>query len=157
MKQVIVGLGVLVVFVAYSLGVRHEQSAAVISAAPAAQPAGSAPTSSGINTPSNPQPAPTSAHGYKNGTFSGSAEDAFYGNVQVSATISGGKLTDVEFLQYPDTHSTSVMINQQAMPMLKQEAIQKQAARVDIISGATFTSQAFVQSLTNALDQARPL
>jgi uncharacterized protein with FMN-binding domain len=49
------------------------------------------------------------------------------------------------------------MINQQAMPMLKQEAIQKQAARVDIISGATFTSQAFVQSLTNALDQARPL
>ena len=92
---------------------------------------------------------------YKDGTYTGSTEDAYYGNVQVSATVSGGKLSDVNFLQYPDSHDTSVMINQQAMPYLKQEAIQAQSAQVQVISGATFTSQAFIQSLTNALSSAR--
>jgi len=80
--------------------------------------------------------------------------DAYYGNVQVRATISGGKITGVTFLQYPHTHSTSVYINQQAMPYLQQEAIKAQGANVDIVSGATYTSQAFIQSLGSALAQA---
>ena len=86
--------------------------------------------------------------------YTGSSADAYYGNVQVSAIISGGKITDVKFLQYPDTHNTSVIINQQAMPYLKQEAIKAQSPNVQIISGATFTSQAFQQSLQAALSQA---
>jgi len=72
----------------------------------------------------------------------------------VSATISGGKISNVKFLQYPNTHSTSVMINQQAMPYLIQEAIQAQSSNVQIISGATYTSQAFQQSPQAALAQA---
>lgn len=92
--------------------------------------------------------------GYKDGQYTGNAADAFYGLIQVKATISGGKITDIQFLQYPNDRNTSVEINRQAMPMLKQEALSTQNAHVDIISGATDTSQAFVESLANALSQA---
>lgn len=91
---------------------------------------------------------------YKNGTYTGSVADAFYGNLQVRVTISSGNITDVQFLQYPSDRSTSVYINSQAMPLLKQEAIQAQGANVSGVSGASASSQAFVQSLQSALSQA---
>lgn len=91
---------------------------------------------------------------YKNGTYTGSVADAFYGNIQVQAVISGGKITDVIFLQYPSDRRTSIEINSQAMPYLKQEAIAAQSAQVDGVSGATATSQAFIESLGSALQQA---
>lgn len=92
---------------------------------------------------------------YKDGSYAGSAADAFYGTVQVKAVILDGKIADVQFLQYPNDRSESVQINQAAMPSLKQEAIQKQNANVDIVSGATQTSEAFNQSLADALAQAK--
>jgi len=92
---------------------------------------------------------------YKDGTFNGSTADAYYGYIQVQATISSGKITDVQFLQYPSDRSRSVAINTVAMPNLKQEAIQAQSANVDIVSGATDSSQAFIQSLSSALSQAK--
>ncbi len=92
---------------------------------------------------------------YKNGSYTGSVQDAFYGNIQVQAVISGGKITDVIFLQFPNDNRTSQYINSQADPMLKQEAIQVQSAQVDIISGASASSQAFQASLADALSQAK--
>lgn len=166
MKKIIIGLGVLGIFIAYSLWVRHEQPAI----APPSALASSGNSSSGSSSPgnnsgnsSNGSDTPglsggnsNSASGqYKDGTYTGSAADAYYGNVQVSATISGARISSVTFLQYPDTHSESVMINRQAMPYLQQEAVQAQSAQVQIVSGATFTSQAFIQSLTAALSQAK--
>ena len=102
-----------------------------------------------------PTATPKPASGYKDGTFVGSAADAIYGNIQVQATISNGQLTNVQFLQYPNDRGTSIEINQQADPLLAQEAIQSQSANVNIISGATDSSQAFVQSLQSALDKAK--
>lgn len=92
---------------------------------------------------------------YKNGTYVGSAADAYFGNVQVQVSISGGKISDVQFLQYPSDRSTSLRISNYAMPVLKQEAIQAQNYNVDIVSGATQTSMAFQQSLASALAQAK--
>ena len=92
---------------------------------------------------------------YKNGSFTGSVQDAYYGNVQVQAVISGGKITDVVFLQYPNDNPTSQYINSQTMPLLKQEAIQAQSANVSGVSGASATSPAFIASLTDALSQAK--
>lgn len=91
---------------------------------------------------------------YRDGSYVGNVEDAFYGNVQVKVIISGGQINDVQFLDYPHDRNTSVRINTQAMPYLKQEAIQAQSANVDIVSGATATSEAFIQSLSSALSQA---
>lgn len=110
------------------------------------------PTSTPIPTAT---PAPVLASGFKDGTYTGDPADAFYGNIQVQATISGGEITNIQFLQSPNDRGESIQINQQADPVLAQEAIQAQSANVDIVSGATDSSQAFVQSLQSALNKAK--
>jgi uncharacterized protein with FMN-binding domain len=100
-------------------------------------------------------PTVSKSAGYKDGTFTGSVADAFYGKIQVAAVISRGKIIDITFLQYPNDRNRSIEINSQAMPMLKSEAISSQSGNVDIISGATDTSQAFIQSIGDALQQAK--
>lgn len=102
-----------------------------------------------------PTATPVASSGYQDGTYTGNAADAFYGMIQVQATIANGKIINIRFLQYPNDRGTSIVINQQADPMLAQEAIQAQSANVDIISGATDSSQAFIQSLQSALDKAK--
>lgn len=165
MKKFMLSVAVLGIFLIYSAGIRHQtpvlaKPASLVASGSAPNsspnPAGSSSTTpSGTTGSSTTSPPPASTGGkYKDGTYTGSVADAYYGNVQVSVTVSGGKITGVKFLQYPNTHSTSVYINQQAMPYLQQEAIQAQSPNVQLISGATFTSQAFVQSLSSALSQA---
>lgn len=91
---------------------------------------------------------------YRDGTYTGNVADAYYGNVQVQTTIVNGKITDIQFLQYPSDRRTSQEINSQAMPILKQETIVAQNARVDMVSGATQTSRAYIESLQSALAKA---
>lgn len=91
---------------------------------------------------------------YRDGTYTGSVADAYYGYIQVRAVIQQGKIADVAFLQYPNDRRTSIEINSQALPLLKVEAIQAQSAQVDIVSGATDSSIAFRESLASALAQA---
>lgn len=107
------------------------------------------------NNPPAVNPIPAANGAYRNGTYTGSLADAYYGNLQVQATIEGGKITDVIFLSYANDRSTSIYINTYAMPILKSEAIQTQKTPVDIVSGATATSDAFNQSLAYALNQAK--
>jgi uncharacterized protein with FMN-binding domain len=120
---------------------------------PTGQPTATSPPKR--NTPSATT-APTSVPvgQYKNGTFTGGVADAFYGNIQVAAVITGGKLTNVSILQYPNDRNRSIAINSQALPILQSEAVQAQSAAVDMVSGATDTSGAFIQSLSSALSQA---
>jgi len=105
-------------------------------------------------TPIPPTPQPSLGL-YKDGTYTGPTVDAYYGLVKVQATVQNGKITDVQFLQYPSDRRTSVEINTQAMPWLQQEALQVQSAHVNIISGATFTSEGFAMSLDAALKTAK--
>jgi uncharacterized protein with FMN-binding domain len=151
MKKIALGLFVAVSFIVYALHGRHEASGAVTT--PKTSPA---PTNSGTSTvtPASPSTGTASSSQLKDGSYTGNAADAIYGYIQVQAVIQGGKLTDVVFLQSPNDRSTSREINNQAMPMLKQEAISAQSAQVDGVSGATDSSQAFVQSLGAALKQA---
>lgn len=93
-------------------------------------------------------------HGYRDGVYTGPAMAAGYGKVQVKVFVHNGKLFDVQFIDYPHDRQTSQQINAQAMPWLKQEAIQAQGANVNVISGATLTSKAFVESLQSALQAA---
>lgn len=165
MKKIIVGGGLLLVFFAYALDQNQETPVAI--KPPANFNNGGAndnkqnsnTKNSGSNNSqssqsnNNQNSAPSTT--YKDGSYTGNAADAYYGNIQIQATISGGKITNIHFLQYPNDRGTSIAINQQADPMLAQEAIQAQSANVDIISGATDSSQAFIQSLQSALDQAK--
>lgn len=91
---------------------------------------------------------------YKDGVYVGDSIDANYGNIQVKVTIANGKITDIQFLDYPHDRARSQTINTEATPILVSEAIAAQNADVDAVTGATFTSAAFIESLQSALDQA---
>ncbi|HTP00403.1 MAG TPA: FMN-binding protein [Anaerolineales bacterium] len=151
-------------FVAYERLVRPDSVPA--QAAPTAFiPATVAPFASSGGSflpPASSQPTSTSgsssqvhASSYKDGTYTGQPVDAYYGLVQVQVTVHGGSIQDVQFLQYPSDRRTSQRINSIAMPYLQQEALQAQSAQVDIISGATLTSEGFQMSLQSALQGAR--
>ncbi len=92
---------------------------------------------------------------YRDGEYTGISADAFYGRVQVVAVISGGRIADVIFLDYPQDQATSVQVSGGAVPILRSEAVAAQTAEVDIVSGATQTSKAFRVSLASALAQAK--
>jgi uncharacterized protein with FMN-binding domain len=91
---------------------------------------------------------------FKDGMFQGGTYDAYWGKVQVQATVQGGRLVTVDVLNYPNHRSTSRAINRQALPMLQSEVIAAQGVRVNIISGATLTSNAYLRSLYTALKQS---
>jgi uncharacterized protein with FMN-binding domain len=88
------------------------------------------------------------------GTFVGRGFDAYWGIVQVQASIQGGRLISVDTLKSPNHNRTSKSINRAALPPLQKEAVRTQSARVHIVSGATLTSRAYVASLKDALKQA---
>lgn len=94
-------------------------------------------------------PAPTGT----DGTYTGTTYQSTYGPMQVTATISGGQLTDVSWVQLPPDHH-SQGIADQATPILVQDALETQSAQVNTVSGATYTSEGFRRSLQSALDQA---
>ncbi len=77
-----------------------------------------------------------------------------YGPVQVAVSVSGGTITAVNVLQYPAGNSRDQQINGYALPRLVQQTLDQQSARVDMISGATYTSQGYAASLQSALDKA---
>jgi uncharacterized protein with FMN-binding domain len=119
-----------------------------------AAPVGSA-SNQVAQLPVQPASLATTSGQYKNGTYTGSVENAFYGQVQVQVTIQGGKISTVQFLNFPQDRRTSQRINSVAVPTLQTEAVQAQSANVDVVSGATLTSQAFMASLQTALNGAQ--
>jgi uncharacterized protein with FMN-binding domain len=160
-KKIIVSVVIIGVFVVYCfLYGRAGLIAQVPTSTVDSRPASSATAPASTSTPpaggtggTTSTPAPGAL--YKDGSYTGSVADAQWGNVQVKAVIQNGKITDVQFLQYPNDRSRSVYINSIADPELTSEAIQAQSANVDIITGATDTSMAFIQSLSDALAQAK--
>lgn len=152
MKKFIVAVFIVGAFVLYSF-LYHLNAVALL---PTSSTDSSLSTSASSTTA--PAPSSTSTSGsspYKDGTYTGSVADATWGNVQVKAVIQHGKITSVQFLQYPNDRNRSIMINNYADPQLSNEAIQAQSANVDIVTGATDSSQAFMQSLSDALSQAK--
>jgi uncharacterized protein with FMN-binding domain len=87
-------------------------------------------------------------------TVTGSTVNTRWGPVQVQLTVSGGKITDVAMLQYPNANGTDQQISSYALPILMQDTINAQSANIDMVSGATYTSTGYLQSLQSALDQA---
>lgn len=84
----------------------------------------------------------------------GPVVDTRYGPVQVEVILQGGRITDLKALEYPSEARRSQSISQQALPLLHDEGLSAQSASIDTISGATYTSDAYAQSLQAALDRA---
>jgi uncharacterized protein with FMN-binding domain len=87
-------------------------------------------------------------------TYTGSAADTRYGPVRVRVTVANGKVTNAEAVVYPTSAALDQQINSYAIPQLNSEATSASSANIDMISGATFTSQGYIASLQSALDQA---
>ena len=99
------------------------------------------------------QPA-TGQKGTFTGQKTGTAVQIPFGTVQVQVTFQNGKITDVQAVQMPSDQRHSAEISSAVAPMLHDEVLQAQSAQVNTISGATYTSMGYLQSLQSALDQA---
>jgi uncharacterized protein with FMN-binding domain len=152
-KKVLLGAGVvliIILFVVYEkFGAGTTQQAATNSEP---TPSSSGSQSGSTGSTSNTGGAPTAS--LKDGQYTGDIADAFYGQMQVGITIGGGKITDIQLLQYPNHAGHTLDVSNSSLPQLKTEAIEAQSANINVISGATQTSQAFMQSLNSALTQA---
>jgi uncharacterized protein with FMN-binding domain len=118
-------------------------------------------TNSGIATTTAaataaPTPDTTSGSGTSSGskTYSGSVAQTRWGPVQVTITVTGGKITDVAVPTYPNGNHRDEEINAYALPVLTQETLSAQSADIDTVSGATVTSDGYKESLQAALDAA---
>ena len=105
---------------------------------------------------STPSPGATSSKSAStaSGTYVGAVEQTRFGNVQVQVAVAGGKITDVVALQLTDRGSRSVQISNQAAPILRSEVLATQSAKVDGVSGATYTTDGYLSSLQSAIDKA---
>src|SRR5579859_2066920 len=117
MKKLLLSFTVILTFIGYSMYQKNQASQV---------PLVSSKNKLLVITPTiTPQSVTTSPKTsmYQDGVYTGAVKDAYYGNIQVQAVIQNGKITDVQFLQYPNDRDTSIQINTQAMPILKQEVI----------------------------------
>lgn len=87
-------------------------------------------------------------------TVTGSAVNTMWGPVQVQIAVNGASITQVKVLQYPNGNSRDLQIANYALPVLIQETMKDQSAHIDMVSGATYTSTGYIQSLQSAIDQA---
>lgn len=113
-------------------------------------------SSSGQSRPSGRSSASNSGSsgGGATGTYTGAVEQTPYGPVQVAVTLSHGKLTNVQAVQTPSTDSRSRAIADYAVATLTREALGVQSAHIQAVSGASYTSEGYMQSLQSALDKA---
>ena len=136
-----------------SIGPDSSVGPAPSSAPSVAAGAGETPSPTGSRRP-GATPAPTKVAVKGSGTYPGDAVQEPFGVIQVQATLANGKLTAVTVVQMP-TRGRSGFISADAAPILQSEAISAQSANIDSVSGATYTSQAYAQSLQSALDRAK--
>ncbi|WP_369187463.1 FMN-binding protein [Streptomyces sp. R08] len=113
-----------------------------------------------------PAPAASSSSGANSGTGSGGSTttgtktvtgetaQTRWGPVQVKITLTNGRITDVSAVQSPSDNPRDQEINSYALPELRREVLAAQSAKIDTVSGATYTSDGYRQSLQSALDSA---
>jgi uncharacterized protein with FMN-binding domain len=123
------------------------------STVPSTAPSSSAPGSTATTPSATPSATPSSATATST-SYVGSAVDTRYGIVQVKVTIAKHTITNVSFVQLTAFDGRSQEINSQAAPILLQETLSAQSAQIDSVSGASYTTQGYEQSLQSALDQA---
>jgi uncharacterized protein with FMN-binding domain len=165
MKRVVLAVVSTVMGLVALLSFKSHEHVTVGANLPSATLGGGSSATGGAASASTPTPAPdasapsaapssaaTASSAPK--TYDGTAIQTRYGTVQVQVTVAAGKLTNVAFLQLTSDDGRSAEINSQAGPMLLQETLSAQSGNIDTISGATYTSEGYVQSLQSALDQA---
>ena len=115
---------------------------------------GSTGSSDSTGTSDSSGSAGASSTGLVDGSYTGTSAGTRFGPVQVQITVSGGQITAAQAVDYPTENRRDQQINQIAIPRLVSETLAAQSADIDMISGATYTSDGYIQSLQSAIDQA---
>lgn len=138
----------------------HKPAPAAVLGGSAGQPAGqggpgaSAPARSPSATPSATGLGAATSPGNASATTSGAMEQYGYGELTARVAISGGRITTVTVPVLRTAEQYSQQLAAQVIPMLRNEVLTAQSASINAVSGATYTSQAYAQSVQAALDKA---
>ena len=154
MRRIVVALmgtlSGLVMLFSYHTSTNSEAAVAVSIASGDTSSTGSSTTSVSPSTSSGS----SASSGSSSGTYTGTAVSTQWGTVQVRITVQNGKITKSEAVQYPTGNPKDEQINAYAVPQLNAEVVSKQSGSIDAVSGATVTSNGYLQSLQSAIDQA---
>lgn len=154
MRRIVIWLAstitIVVLLFGYHTSTNKTSSAATVSSTSSPTTSASSPSSSSSSSSSGSSGSDSS----KVTTYTGSVAQTRWGPVQVKITVQSGKITKITVLQQPDGNHKDAEINSYALPILIDETVQDQSADIDMVSGATVTSQGYVQSLQAALDEA---
>jgi uncharacterized protein with FMN-binding domain len=154
------GLAALLSFKTHSLAAAAPEATSTPSAsAGTSQPMASGAGSSSASPAASKKASAAASKGSASGkastrTVTGTVANTQYGPMQVQATLAGTKITKVTVLQRTNDGAESDEIDGNAIPKLTSETLVAQSAHIDAVSGATYTSSGYVQSLQSALDQA---
>lgn len=167
MRRAVLTLGGTLAGIAALLALKFQPAASSLAAGtPAAPvttgtpPASTAPASTGASGASAKasKPAATSSGGTSNSAtarmITGAVDNTSYGPMQVAITVAAGKITKISVVQQTNTGSESQQIDSGALPKLTSEALAAQSSKIDAVSGASYTSAGYIQSLQSAIDKA---
>jgi uncharacterized protein with FMN-binding domain len=156
MRRLLLALASTAAGLAAVLSFKTHSSAATsdVAAAPATGTQGgtSAPASAGAGSASAAGRGTAGSAGTR--TVTGQVASTQYGPMQVQVALDGHKITGVKVLQQTDTGTESQQIDANAIPQLNRETLTAQSARIDAVSGASYTSAGYIKSLQSALDKA---
>jgi len=133
---------------------RTSTNSALVAGSPVVQLTGSPGAASPPRSSNKSGPATSKSNKPAPATYTGDSADTRWGPVQVQITVQGGNITGSEAVQYPQNNGRDAEINAFALPILNQEVVQQQSASIDTVSGATVTSDGYLQSLQSAIDKA---
>jgi len=154
---------IVVLLFGYHTSTNKTSAAAVTSSASStATTSSSEPSSSSSSSSSSPTSSSSTSSSTSSSssgatearTYTGSVAQTRWGPVQVQITVQGDKITKVTVLQQPNGNHKDAEINSYALPILVQDTLTAQSAQIDMVSGATVTSDGYITSLQSALDQA---
>jgi|tagenome__1003787_1003787.scaffolds.fasta_scaffold20695154_2 uncharacterized protein with FMN-binding domain len=149
-------LTVLVLLFGYHTSLSSTNTASADSSAvgPVGSSGGTTTGGSGSSTDSGSSAGSGTSSTSSSGTYTGASASTRWGPVQVEITVANGTITDVTVVDYPNGNGKDQQINARALPVLVQETLDAQSAGIDMVSGATVTSDGYVESLQSALDKA---
>lgn len=157
-RRIVIWLASTVTVVVLLFGYHTSTNTPAAASGPTASapaPPGPGPSSSSPSVvPPAPTPSTSTSPSAAKASYTGEVADTRWGPVQVTITVADGTITDVTVPQSPTGNPRDIEINDQALPILIQETLDSQSAHIDMVSGATVTSDGYLQSLQSALDKA---
>jgi uncharacterized protein with FMN-binding domain len=144
---------VMVLLFSYRTSLDDGTTPSTVAVGGQATTSGSTPTDTATPGTAPPSSGTTASSG--SATYTGAVAQTRWGPVQVAITVTDGKITNVAVPTYPSGNGRDQEINASALPILTRETLSAQSARIDTVSGATVTSDGYIQSLQSALAAAR--